>query len=436
MTVDHRTRVDRPRPPVDPATFFERELPAAFTTQAALIAPAATWLAPPPLSVEVDGTYYRLALERGHPDVQPGDRDGNARLRLTTEQLTDLVHDQVTPIAWFSSGTLALSGMRLERLLDWWLLVRGALDARAPYVPGAVDLTDEDGSPLDLHRSFRLGDPPDVLRRFLERAGYLRLDRVFSEAEMAAIAVDMDRAAPRYVPGDGRSWWATTEDGHDRLVRMQGFDAESPAVARLLDDERIRRIEALTGDGHRLAGQGEPNRIEALVKPLGVVRGLSDLPWHKDCAQGRHSYMCCSLTLGISVTGADATSGQLRVIAGSHRALMWPSFLRLGHGLPEVDLPTRTGDVTVHLSCTLHMAQRPVTRERRVLYAGLRLPPLVSADPEAEAAAVQRARAVREAAPVTVSQPAPARTTAPSGTGVSGPHRSRDRREEASCDEG
>jgi hypothetical protein len=198
-------------------------------------------------------------------------------------------------------------------------------------------------------------------------------------------------------------------------------------VARLLDDERLRRIEALTGDGHRVAGQGERNRIEALVKPLGVVRGLSDLPWHKDCAQGRHSYMCCSLTLGISVTGADATSGQLRVIAGSHRGLMWPSFLRPepGLGLPEVDLPTQTGDVTVHLSCTLHMAQQPVTRERRVLYTGLRLPRHHAADLEAEASAVQRARAIREASPVTVSQPAARSSTT---------RDIRDPRQEAPCD--
>ena len=57
------------------------------------------------------------------------------------------------------------------------------------------------------------------------------------------------------------------------------------------------------------------------MKPLDVVEGISDLPWHKDCSLGRHSYRCCSMTVGISVTGADAATGQLRVVAGSHRAL-------------------------------------------------------------------------------------------------------------------
>jgi hypothetical protein len=48
------------------------------------------------------------------------------------------------------------------------------------------------------------------------------------------------------------------------------------------------------------------------------------------------------------------------------------------------------------------MAQPPVERERRVMYSGFSLPPL---DSGAAAAGRARLRAVREAAPVTVSQP-------------------------------
>src|SRR5207244_146458 len=103
------------------------------------------------------------------------------------------------------------------------------------------------------------------------------------------------------------------------------------------------------------------------------------------------------------VSGADAMSGQLRVVAGSHRALIWPAFVRRDLDLPIIDLPTQTGDVTLHLSCTMHMAQPPVERERRVLYTGFRLP---SMNPEAARAARERLGKVREAAPVTVSQPA------------------------------
>jgi hypothetical protein len=279
--------------------------------------------------------------------------------------------------------------------------VRGALDGVAPYPGGGLAFTDSGGAPVDLGRSFTLDDPAPDRRRFLEQAGYLHLRGVFTEEEMAAVSADMDRAAPTYAPGDGRSWWATTADGRDRLVRMQGFDRVSPAVAALLADARLTGLAGLTGDGHRHP-EPDTNAIEALVKPIGVVAGISDVPWHKDCSLGRHSYDCCSLTVGISVTGADADSGQLHVVAGSHRVLVWPALLRRDNDLAVVALPTGTGDVTVHLSCTLHMAQPPVTRERRVLYTGFRLPPF---RPGASAGALGRLRAVREAAAVTVSQP-------------------------------
>jgi hypothetical protein len=88
------------------------------------------------------------------------------------------------------------------------------------------------------------------------------------------------------------------------------------------------------------------------------------------------------------------------VVAGSHRALIQPAFVRRGLDLPQIDLPTRTGDVTVHLSCTMHMSQPPVDRERRVMYTGFRLPEPEGADKSNEA----KIRKIREGAHKTVSQ--------------------------------
>jgi hypothetical protein len=296
-----------------------------------------------------------------------------------------------------TNGSLDQPVGRFDSLLDWWLLLRGALDARAPHTPGAIELVDADGAPLALDRSFAVDAPLDEMGDQLQRAGYLHITGVFDEGEMDAVSRDMDAAAPTYSRGDGRSWWARNRAGDDLLVRMQYFDQVSPAVERLVDDDRLRRLAGLTGDGH-VYGTPGGNRIEALFKPFDVVEGISDLPWHKDCALGRHSYDCSSMTVGISVSGADAVSGQLRVVAGSHRALMWPSLHEeRGSDLPVVPLPTRTGDVTVHLSCTLHQSQPPVERERRVMYTGFRLP---ARGTDAERAALERLRAIREDAPV------------------------------------
>ena len=212
----------------------------------------------------------------------------------------------------------------------------------------------------------------------------------------------MDRAAPHYEQGDGRSWWARKADGTDHLVRMQGFDNESGTARALLDDSRFLGLAELSHAGHRFARKRGDNLIEALFKPLDIVAGISDIGWHKDCGIGRHSYDCCGMTVGISVSAAGPTSGQLHALAGSHRALVWSGSLQPHLDLPDVPLATGVGDVTIHLSCTMHMAQPPETHERRVMYSGFSLPPLAGADTGGDrAAAMSRSSALREQAPLT-----------------------------------
>jgi hypothetical protein len=400
VSVDLRTRVDGPRAPIDHDRFFE-DLGPLLDEHHQLIGPGVDWMAPRPLTVETPAGAWTLVADGDHVTVHAGLIDGASHIRLAPGQLEGFVDDQQSVMAWFSSGRLDQPAGRLEHALDWALVLRAALDEQPIYTPGSISLTGPDGAPLDLHRSFDSTDDPAEMRAFLEEAGFLHLRGVYSVDEMAEVSADMDAAAPTYSPDDGRSWWARTADGTNRLVRMQGFDKHSAVTAELLDDPRYRMIGAIPGDGHVFGEKRADNRIEALVKPIGVVEGISDVPWHKDCSLGRHSYECCGMTVGISVTGAGPASGQLRVVAGSHRALVWPAFVRQGADLPMVDLPTETGDVTVHLSCTMHMAQPPVERERRVMYTGFSLPVKDRAAANAARAALRK---VREAAPVTVSQ--------------------------------
>src|SRR5215207_2604166 len=396
MSVDERTRIDGQVDPVDPVTCFEALLPAAFEREQDRLAAAVAHYAPRPLTIDVDGDAWTLAVDDGVVRVVSGGDDPVTLLRTNRAQLDDLLSDQVTVVGMQTNGTLDQPVGRFDALLDWWLLLRGALDARAPHTPGAIDLVDAEGAPLDLSRSFPVDASLDEMGDFLQLAGYLHISGVFDEEEMAAVSRDMDAAAPTYSLGDGRSWWARNRAGDDLLVRMQYFDQVPPAVEPLVGDDRLQRLADLTGDGHQFETMRD-NRIEALFKPFDVVQGISDLPWHKDCALGRHSYDCCSMTVGISVSGADAVSGQLRAVAGSHRALMWPSLHdENGSDLPVVPLPTTTGDITVHLSCTLHQSDPPVERERRVLYTGFRLPPRGT---DAEREALERLRAIREDAP-------------------------------------
>jgi len=406
LTVDRRTRVDGGEPQRSAASFLDDELPAALVASHHLLG-GATELDLRPLVLRIAGSSWRLSCPGGTPAVErvtdaAAERArGEGAVELTEAEFLSLAEDQSTPITLMTSGALRLEGAGIGRLLNWWLVLRSVLDGEPLYTPGSVSVPD------DLTRSFTLDDDPAEMAAFLAAAGFLVVRGVFDPAEMATISDDMDAAAPTYARGDGNSWWARLDDGSDALVRMHRFDEHSETTAALIDDDpRLAALAAIPGLGHEHHGTGD-NRIEALFKPLGVVEGISDIPWHKDCSLGRHSYDCCRITMGVSVTGAGPGTGQLRVIAGSHRALTWPALLDpVGLRLPDVGLATGTGDVTLHLSCTLHMAEPPTTAPRRVLYTAFRMP---EADPVAAEAARQALIAARESAPLTVSQPSAAR---------------------------
>jgi len=402
LALDYRTRRDADLRDIGITGFFATTFPSLAASALPLTQP---WLAHnniDDLSIDCEGICWNLTVEDGCIRARPGASKTGLQVKLDADEFSGLINDQYTPMTFFVGGTLDIQRGEMGDFLDWWLIIRAVVDQRPIHVPGEMAFRNRLGKPLDLKHAFRLDDSLDDMRHFLETAGFLHIAGVFNETEMSAISADMDEFRGKYYDGDGNSWWATTQNGERRLVRLQRFDQYSAVTRSILADHRFRKIGDISGIGHVHCGL-EGNAIEALIKPLHVVQGISDVPWHKDCSLGRHSFECCSLTVGISVTGADADSGQLRVIAGSHRALMWPSLLSKPdkYGLPVVDLPTSTGDITVHLSCTHHMSQPPTARERRVMYTSFRLPS-VTVDSSIESRA--RINQTREAAYRTVSQ--------------------------------
>jgi hypothetical protein len=197
---------------------------------------------------------------------------------------------------------------------------------------------------------------------------------VFTEAEMRAVSAELDDAIAAAERDDGASWWARTEAGEWYASRVLGFNQKSPSLRGLLGSDRFHAIATFTDDEFVQRDPEVGDSAEGLLKKVGVVEGISDVSWHKDCSMGGHSRGCCGLTVGISVTGATQENGELGAVAGSHRANVVPLGVE-GLDLPRVPLPTRTGDVTVHCSCTLHMSRPPVSAERRVVYTGFGLAP-------------------------------------------------------------
>ncbi len=148
MSVDVRTRVDGEQAPVDPARFFERDLPAALDAAAPLLAEAAPRSGSRPRGRGRRCHSGRWRRQRAGIEVRPGapDGDGALRLRLDAWQLSDLVDDQVTPMGWFSSGALDLT---VGSSGSWTggSCCAGALDGVAPHVAQEMAFEDPRGGP-------------------------------------------------------------------------------------------------------------------------------------------------------------------------------------------------------------------------------------------------------------------------------------------------
>lgn len=349
---------------VDAAVFHAVEVPRLLAERGALATRALVASGRDAFTLAVDGAAWTWRLDgSGALEVVDGD-DGHApRADLSTAWFSDIVNNVGTAVSLMIAGLPVMERGKVEHLILWEPVLRALVDGRQPYEPGAVDFVDLEGAPLDLHHSFTLDDDPAEVRHFLGQAGFLHIRSVFDDAEMEELSSVMDGWLDQMTPEDSRSWYATVGDRRE-CVRVTNLGRNDVAFPHA---DRLAPIADIAG-GDRVYGGSD-----LLVKPVGVTEGLSDLPWHKDCELGGHTFTCASLTCGASVTPSGADNGQLGIVAGSHRVNV--TMLDIGRiDLPQVFLTTERGDVTVHLSCALHCATPPLHSERRVTYSDFRLP--------------------------------------------------------------
>ncbi len=370
MSIDVRTRCLADVRSLEFDDIVDQLFPEAIGDHGDLAARGLAYQQLPPLALEVDGRSFTLRSVSNSMGLRSGTSSAGVVAVLSVPALSDLLQDVASTMGLAMSSRVKITEGSIDDWVRWEPVLRALLDGRKVHETGDVTFVDLEGHELDLSRVFAVEDNREEMQHFLEQAGFLHLRGVFEADEMEALGADIDEWLARATPDDGESWWAIDEHGVEQPVRVLFFYEKSAVLRRLVSDSRFTWLSDLTGDEHVHSGSGE-----GLVKPLGIVRGLSDLPWHKDCGQGMHSYRCNGLTCGLSVTGADRTSGALGVIPGSHRANTMAAGRDTRLDLRPRMLETETGDVTVHCSDTLHRAYPPVERPRKVTYSGFGLSP-------------------------------------------------------------
>lgn len=364
---DQRTRTLADVTAVDARRFMEHTVPELLLRNGAVASRAMRASGLESIVIAVDGTEHTWALgDEGELEVRPGDH-GRARADLSAAWFSDLVLNVRSAVAVLVSGEPVMTRGNIMHLIRWETVLRAIVDGRPAHEPGLIDFVDRDGAPLDLGRAFSPQDDPDDMSQFLSQTGFMLLRGVFSTDELAIIDARIDALRAAATPEDPSSWWARVggPDGEHLCVRVNDLPEDALGVSMV---DRLGPLVAITGEGHGF------DHIDVLMKPVDVTEGISDLPWHKDCSLGLHSFQCFQVVLGLSVTASGPDNGQLGVVAGSHRVNIDQFGLSEDLDLPQVFIATEPGDVTVHLSCTLHCSTPPVHSERRVAYSTFMLP--------------------------------------------------------------
>jgi hypothetical protein len=309
------------------------------------------------ITYSVDGATIRVDDGRNVSDVS------DVTVRLSRRAWDDMVGQVRTVINLLLSGDLDFQRGGFEQLADWDPILRYLHAGIPPYDPGRADFHGRDPG-----AAFTLDTDDAELAAQLQTMGYLHVKAVFGADEMGSANREIDRLAAEARPGDDGSWWVTAEDGTSALCRLVYATLRSPVLAALEGDPRVRRLGALIDPAQRPA----PDRMEGaavLLKVPGKTSGLSNIPWHQDCGMGGHAIMCPAVSVGIQLTGSDASTGNLRVVPGSHGQAIHYRWEHRLQDVPVVSIDTAPGDVTVHIQDLMHASPQPTgAGGRRTMY--------------------------------------------------------------------
>ena len=292
---------------------------------------------------------------------------------MDPQAFADLIGDAASTFGLKMLGRATISRGYIDDFVAWEPVLRCLSTADPVYEPGSIVLRRPRGAPLDLHRSFTLDDTPDEIGHFSPRPGSSTSKACSPKRRCAPCRPTSTTpiAAPSSTTGSHGGHAPKTVTG--TRARILGFNQKSPSLRELLRSERFRTISRLhrrrvrpTRSGRRRLGGRAVEEDRRRRGHLRRVSGTRTARWAGTAAGA-----------AASRSGSRSPVPTQRERRARCRRRFTPRQRRAprrrGPRPPRVPLPTRTGDVTVHCSCTLHMSRPPVSAERRVVYTGFGL---------------------------------------------------------------
>lgn len=297
-----------------------------------------------------------------------GEEDADAVVAVDFDAWLGLISDLDTAPGLLYTDRASVPIGDPRQFMGWEPGLRTLFHGLPIFDPESVELRNLNGSTLDPTRIFDLAELKDnigVVENFLDVTGYLCVSGVFSVDEIDQMLEDTEILASEAKPGDMTSWWGRNDHGHEILTRVLRA-ASRPRLEALVADKRVRHIVDLAAEDlvpSVSAGPDAIDRVTVLWKQPGMIQGLGDLPWHRDCGMGGHANSCPSTVITICLTEGSAESGALTFLPGSHRG-SFPFLDDTATQAPNGVSPTLgPGDVTLHYSDLMHASLPPTATE-------------------------------------------------------------------------
>ena len=172
FSVDMRSRLDSDAEQIDSEVWIDNKLPFLLEQNSLIAYEGAQMLGCRPLGMRVSQKSFTLTPSEGEIKLDLGVSNASVVVDLDEISFSDLVQDIQTPQSLATSKVIDLPLKEHFRFLKWWPVLRAIIDGRSVYKPGEIYFVNQDGSPLDLNRSFTQEDSDEEISWFLSHTGF------------------------------------------------------------------------------------------------------------------------------------------------------------------------------------------------------------------------------------------------------------------------